>query len=183
MILRSYLIGAVIAGLLQTGALAKMIFDRNTLLRNGTEVQLETGFVDPRDMFRGHYVTLNLLISRIEKTSISGPAQDPSYNDPVWVALVPRADGFWQADALYTTLPENIDQPVIKGKLRYSNSKDYLISFPVDRYFAPKKRALELEQFRRDQALGVILALDGQGNASVKGITVEGKRIYDEPLF
>ena len=57
------------------------------------------------------------------------------------------------------------------------------ISFPFDRYFAPKKRAKELEKFRRDQKLGVVLSLNKEGVGLIKGITVEGKVIYNEPLY
>ncbi|MDP5347464.1 MAG: GDYXXLXY domain-containing protein, partial [Paracoccaceae bacterium] len=53
---RRWLVAAIIAvALVQTAALAKMVTDRAALLRDGTEVVLETGAIDPRDLFRGHY--------------------------------------------------------------------------------------------------------------------------------
>ena len=45
------------------------------------------------------------------------------------------------------------------------------------------RAAQELDRLRRDQKLGVILALDGKGGAVIKGLTVDGERVYDEPLW
>lgn len=177
---RVYLLVALAAALFQIGALAKMIVDRNRLMTSGTEVMLETGFIDPRDLFRGHYVTLELEISRLSRSDVSAPPQEPETGDPVWVSLAPGEDGFWRAVALHTQDPDAV---AIKGEWRFSSTSRYGIDFPIDRFFAPKLRAQELEQYRRDRALGVIVALDDTGLAALKGITVEGDAIYEEPLF
>ena len=59
----------------------------------------------------------------------------------------------------------------------------YRISFPFDRYFAPKERALEIENIRSDGKLGVILVVSTDGTGYIKGLSIDGKRIYDEPLY
>ena len=180
---RFLILGAVLAAALQTAALVKMITDRAAMLRTGAEVILETGFIDPRDIFRGHYVILRLEISQLAKASLPD-ADVPENAVPmdIWAELVPGDNGFWKVQNLHSALP-NTDNPILMGRLNYSYGDTYNITFPVDRYFAPRKRAEELEQYRRDDKLGVILALSKTGDAAVKGITVEGEPIYLEPLY
>ena len=43
--------------------------------------------------------------------------------------------------------------------------------------------AQELEKLRREQRLGIILAVTPDGEGAVKGITIDGEVIYDEPLL
>lgn len=182
------IIGAVIAALIQTGLLAKIIYDRGQHLQHGKEVLLQTGMVDPRDLFRGHYVRLNLSIGRILGKDVN-TIGELKYGKSVFVLLKKGDAEFWIPDAIYADLPEASDNPVLKGKLTYiRNSKDpekatYQISFPFDRYFAPKKRAKELEKIRNDRQLGIIVALNDKGEGLIKGISVEGKSIYNEPIY
>ncbi|MBV1863206.1 MAG: GDYXXLXY domain-containing protein [Rhodobacteraceae bacterium] len=184
---RIFLVGALIAALLQTGALAKIIYDRAELLQNGQEVVLETGFVDPRDLFRGHYVTLNLVVSRVEAKTLS-KIDDFSYYDTIYLELEQGEGLFAAAKAVTTSYPENASGPAIKGTARTTHSNDSPESwlsfrFPFDRYFAPKLRAKELEKLRGDRKLGIILMLDSKGNGAIKGITIDGEKVYEEPLF
>jgi len=178
---RHYILAALIAAVFQTGALAKMIVDRNRLLTNGVEVTLETGFIDPRDLFRGHYVILELEISRFPVGSVPEPAKQPDLFTPVWVALKPGDGLFWQVAGLYLEPPS--DGVALKGQYRHSSSGSHFVEFPVDRFFAPELRAKELETIRRDRKLGAILSIAPSGEAAIKGITVDGEPVYVEPLF
>jgi len=182
---RGFLIGAVGVAVLQSGAVGAMIFNRSRQLSNGREVILESGFIDPRDLFRGHYVRLNLVVGDLKESEVLTD-QKFKRRDPVYVELHKVEGLFWTARKLWHDIPSGSDKPFIKGSISRipgTNNKTYRISFPYDRYFAPKKRAKELEKFRRDQKLGVVLALGGDGSGYIKGITVEGKVIYDEPLY
>ena len=173
--------GIVATALLQTAALAKMVTDRAGLLRNGFEVVLETGAIDPRDLFRGHYAILNLEISRIPRDSVTlDPDLQPGV--PVYVTLTAGNDGYWRAAGLFVTPPEGA-LPIIRGIFEYGSGPDIIISFPFDRYFAPETRALELEALDRADRMGVILALDGAGYGAIKGLMIDGERLYEEPLF
>ena len=177
-----WLTGGIVAiALLQTAALGKMVTDRAALLRDGREVVLETGAIDPRDLFRGHYAILNLEITRIPRASVTvDPAVEPG--DPVYVSLAEGDDGYWRATALSGDLPGD-QAPVIRGVLQYESGPQLILSFPFDRYFAPETRALELEALDRADRLGVILALDGAGNGAIKGLMIDGARVYEEPLY
>jgi uncharacterized membrane-anchored protein len=173
--------GIVTIALLQTAALAKMVTDRAALLRNGIEVVLETGAIDPRDLFRGHYAILNLAISVIDVSGVSiDPALAPGM--PAYVTLRPGPDLYWQPEAVHATLPDG-GGPVLRGHLDYRDDRQLFLSFPFDRYFAPQDRALELERLDRAGRMGVILALDGQGQGPIKGLMIDEALIYEEPLF
>lgn len=177
-----WLIGGILAiALLQTAALAKMVTDRAALLRNGVEVVLETGAIDPRDLFRGHYTILNLEISRIPRDSVTlDPELQPGA--PVYVTLAEGADGYWRAAGLFAAPPDG-PAPFIRGTFDYEIDQELIVGFPFDRYFAPEARALELEALDRADRMGVILALNDNGYGAIKGLMIDSERVYEEPLF
>lgn len=179
---RMILPAIVMAAVVQSAFLGKMVTDRAALIRDGQEVILQTGFVDPRDLFRGHYVVLNLVISRIDAAELTLPEGLENDAD-IWAELQPGADGFWTIKRVHAALPEAPKGPLLRGTFWFSNGTRHNFRFPIDRYFAPKLRAQELETFRANDALGVILALSATGEAAIKGITVAGERIYEEPLY
>jgi len=188
MTIRTFIIGAIIAALLQTAALAKIVYDRVSLVNNGAEVVLKSEMVDPRDLFRGHYVTLNLSVGEVtgKTVEIFG---DLEQSKPVFVELKMGDEGFWVANRLYAEYPDEAAAPVIRGTLisdrqvTGTDSPRYVIRFPFDRFFAPLEKAKDLEKVRRDRNLGVVLAVGDGGEAAIKGISVEGELIYNEKLF
>lgn len=182
---RAFIVGALIAATLQTGILVKILYDRASLLSSGTEVVLQSRMVDPRDLFRGHYVWLQLTAGVIKNGDIE-IAGDIKPSDTVFVELVKSDNGFWIASRMHKKFPENLGAAVLKGKVSFGDTASdpiYRVRFPFDRYFAPKKRAKELEKIRNQGTLGVILALDGKGGGMVKGIQVDGVPIYNEPIL
>ncbi len=185
---RRFLLGVLLAALLQTGALGKILYDRATLLKTGQEVVLETGFIDPRDLFRGHYTALDFPISMVDPKSIPMPDRI-NYNDDLFLELDTETGPFATIKAISKTYPAAPQGPVLKAKAKSDYRNDGMgrgmvnIEFPFDRYFAPKMRAQELEKLERDRKLGIILALDNKGNGAIKGISIEGRKIYEEPLF
>lgn len=178
--------GILVTVLFQTASVGKMITDRAAILRNGTEVMLETGFVDPRDLFRGHYVSLNLVVSRLQGLPTSGFGPDDK-GKPIWLSLEKGESGFWEPVAVSGVAPEG--DVSLLGTFRHTSGSGQLsdrnifIDFPFDRYFAPEARALELENLRTNQRLGIVLAVMPNGTAAVKGIVIDGEPIYDEPLY
>ena len=186
--MRTFILGVIAAAILQTAALGKILYDRASFLTSGQEVVLQSGMVDPRDLFRGHYVQLRLTVGTINESTIEVTGE-PKYSEPVHVELKPGEDEFWVAKALYAEFPENADGPVITGKLvadgaiTGETTRNFVISFPFDRYFADKERALELEDIRNDSKLGVVLAVGDDGQGAIKGISIDGKLIYSVPVL
>lgn len=185
---RHFILGVLLAAALQSAALGKILYDRASLLKTGQEVVLETGFVDPRDLFRGHYTSLDFPISRVDPKTIPMP-DNINYNDDLFLELDTESGPFATIRAITKTYPKAAQGPVLKAKAKSDYSKSgempgrFHIEFPFDRYFAPKMRAQELEKLERDRKLGVILALDSKGKGAIKGISIDGRKIYEEPLF
>lgn len=61
-----------IAVLVQCTLLVLMVADRMQILREGTEVILQTQPVDPRDLLRGDYVVLRYDISQLPAGTLAG---------------------------------------------------------------------------------------------------------------
>jgi len=182
--------GALLAALLQSAALGKIIWDRHSLLENGREVVLQSAMVDPRDLFRGHYVTLNLSVGAMEEGTFTIDGELKTGED-IFVSLKPGEYGFWVADVLHAAMPENASAPVLRGRLvsdrpvtgTGNDAPRYVIRFPFDRYFADRKKAKDLEKVRNDRKLGVIISVGGNGEGAVKGISVDGDLVYVERVF
>jgi uncharacterized membrane-anchored protein len=182
---RFYITAAVIVALLQSGALASMIYDRAQRIATGREVVLESRMRDPRDLFRGHFVTLNLDVGELLKDQIPVDRAFAN-NETVFVELEEGDGPFWRARKLWHEIPATAEGVYLKGRMLTATrgaTWSYRISFPFDRYFAPKERALDLEKIRRDSKLGVILAVSDDGTGHINGLAIDGKRIYDEPLY
>lgn len=179
---RLLLPAVLLVALIQTALAGKMILDRAALLRTGTEVTLQTGFIDPRDLFRGHYAVLNLMISQVPAASIPAPV-DLVEGAAIWAELTPGEDGFWTVAALHADPARGTGGPLLQGELQGKWQDIYNLGFPIDRFFAPEDRALELESLRAEQRLGVIVALSPRGAAAIKGLTIDGQRLYEEPLY
>ena len=58
-----------LAALIQVALIAVMVYDRVRVLREGSEVTLQTRPVDPRDFLRGDYVVLNYEITTCRPAS------------------------------------------------------------------------------------------------------------------
>jgi len=56
-------------------------------LRTGTEMILRIEPVDPRDLFRGDYVTLNYEISTLDLEKVQAEDSYFEYNDRIYLAL------------------------------------------------------------------------------------------------
>jgi uncharacterized membrane-anchored protein len=180
-----FLLGLAVAFAAQAGIVGAMVYSRVSVLQTGQEVMLRSTFVDPRDIFRGHYVRLNLTVGGIDD-DLPG-MKHYAEGTPAYLTLREGRDGFWIAEAVRDSLPGGT-APVLRAVTilpRRSGTRETgrQAVLPFDRYFADYDRAQELETLRREQKLGVILALDGKGGAVIKGLTIDGERVYDEPLW
>ncbi len=190
------LVGIAIAVLFQSAILGQMVWAQIALLSSPIEVVLKTTPVDPRDIFRGDYVILNYEISAFDGKKVP-IADDLKSGDDAYVLLSTKGSTAKPVEVL-AAVPEDLsdDQAVIRGRINYILRDDMtltgedcddctsiLISYPIDSYFVPEGTGTELEQYRDERALGVVVALNEKGDAAIKGLMIEGQKIYDEPLF
>jgi uncharacterized membrane-anchored protein len=181
--------GLLAAFLLQAALLAWMIVDRARLIKNGKEVRLEVVPVDPRDLFRGDYVTLAYPISRLRTDEIDGD-DDFHFQEPIYVTLREGADG-WEATTIGHAPPA--DGVFLKGTVEdFHSGEDCKVSTPchevrvnynLERFFIPEGAGRELETLRNDQRISVDVAVADGGRAALKRLLVDGEVRYEEGLY
>lgn len=161
-------------------------------LRTGTEVLLKTLPVDPRDLFRGDYVTLNYEISTLDMEKI--PSEESYFysDEPVYLALELK-NGYGVPKKIYTTPPE--DGLYIKGKVKdilydwetdesgitteEETIKELRVDYGIESYFVPEGRGMEIEKAQRTEKTEVDakIIIDKYGNAVINSLLIDGKEI------
>lgn len=181
-----YRIGLVLAFILQIGLLGWLIADRAMLLRNGTEIRLAVVPIDPRDLFRGEYVTLRYDISRLYSTQLDGD-DDFERADAVYVAMAKDESG-WRPAAMTHVRPAN--GVALKGTVTDANTcvgaencHTYDVAYDIERFFVPEGVGRELEKVRNDHGLSVDIAVSEDGRAALKRLLVDGEVRYEEELY
>ena len=170
--------------IIQTLILGWMVNTRVQILRSPDVVTLQSEPVDPRDLFRGDYVTLNYSISSLSLTSINGD-MDWKNGDTIFVELTPMKNN-WRAIAAFHehTVPA-LGNKIIRGGITSLDTTRNIarIDYGIERYFVPEGAGHTLESERNKRALSVDVAIASDGEAAIKGIRVDNKPVYEEPLF
>jgi uncharacterized membrane-anchored protein len=184
------------AALVQVALLAVMIIDRAQVLRDGTEVTLQTRPVDPRDFLRGDYVVLGYDITQLPAGAL---ANQPSgeRNPLVYVKLAPNSEGVYGALSVHAS-PVAVTSPevLIRGRVMYgascssksgSNSGVFCdkltLRYNLESYFIPEGEGRKLEDLRNQRKLSVVAAVLPSGRAAIKRLLIDGKPVYEEPWF
>jgi hypothetical protein len=179
-------------GVLQVLAIGWMVFDRVQILRNGREVRLQTRAVDPRDFLRGDYVTLSYEIGTVEAGALKD-MPSPSRHPHVFVRVAPRADGTFEAkEVSLEPIPVSAPEALLRGRVSYgancgNESRQFCgtitLGYGIDRYFVPQGEGGAIEKARDQRKLIVVAAVAPDGRAAIKRLLIDGKPVYDEPLF
>lgn len=179
----SWLAVAFVA-LLQTVALAHMVYGRVTLLRDGREIVADVIPVDPRDLFRGDYVILGYAFGANQVVVPDGTRQ----GDRLFVTLKPSAPGQWDVVSASPTRAQPADPSfvVLKGIVNYVNmaANEPLkasINYGIESYFVPEGTGLELEKQVREKKISAVLAVDQSGEVAIKALVVDGQRLAEQP--
>lgn len=169
---------AVLA-LLQTAALAAMAGDRIWLLKTGREVVVPVEPVDPRSLFRGDYVRLGFSFTG----SIPEPVERSETPETIYVTLETAADGRVLYKRVSATHPGRSadNEFVLRAERRHFGWPR--VRFGFESYFVPEGKGLALEKLVATSKLSVVLAVDGRGRAAIKGLMIDGKKVYDEQVW
>ncbi len=184
-----YVLLAIVA-LAQAGVLAHMVVDRETLLANSRTIDLHVVPVDPRDLFRGDYVTLSYDISRVPRAFIDGSLRR---GDQVYVRLA-QQQGEWRpvsAGRIYTEAgPVSAQEIILKAQVVYVPSSEPLsgtsmmsVSYGIEKFFVPEGTGWEIEKEVRAKEVIAHVAVASDGTAALKSLTVAGKNYDLPPLF
>jgi len=184
---RRFWIAAVIVALMQTIILGYIIDGRAAILSHGAEVLLKTAPVDPRDLLRGDYVTLNYDISRVPASTLTGGLPAADGDNVLSVRLQPQADGYWGiAESSFSPLPEKAGTVVLKSLplayLPVAGQDQISVDYGIERYYLPEGSGKDVEAAENSR-LSVAVRVSGDGEAQIRSLLIDGKPVYDEPLY
>ena len=110
------------------------------------------------------------------------------FRSRIYVKLAPNADGFYGAvSAHLDPVPVSGKEMLISGRAtnwRWCTSCDMLnVKYGLEQFFVPEGEGRELEQARNQRRLVIVAAVTSSGRAAIKRLLLDGKAVYDEPLF
>jgi uncharacterized membrane-anchored protein len=180
---RNPIFAAAVSGVLLTAILCYLLVDRILLLRHGREVVLPVEPVDPRDFFKGDYARLRFEISVVDRGLFFADAK--SGDRRVFVTLKRDEDGEWKPTAVTPYTPRKLgrNEVVLRGRFRPRTTQTFFISYGLEHYYVPEGTGKKIEELARKSKLSAIVAVDRHGFSAIKGLVVDGKRVYDEPLL
>lgn len=185
---KGYLISAIIVAGLQTVILGTIIQSRASILSNGVEVLLKTAPVDPRDFLRGDYVVLNYDISTVPVQTVSGGIPAEPGERTLWVRLKKQPDGFWSvSESSFQALPPQPETVILRSKPFYSGGlaagDSIRVEYGIERYYVPEGQGKPIEEARNDGNVAIAVRISPEGRAQIRSLLVDGKPVYDEPLY
>ena len=149
----------VVAG--QLVFLISFISVKETALRSGAEVVLQTVPVDPRSLLQGDYAILDYEIADLPPF-----LRDQSVGETVHVELTEGPD-VWEAGRYSGGQPTD-SGVFIKGRVDRPGHLD----FGIGTFFIPEGTGRIIE---RAQDVKVVVKLDADGNAIIKEVLVDGR--------
>jgi uncharacterized membrane-anchored protein len=181
-----------VAAAVQVVLLLLMAADRAQILRDGTEVSLQTRTFDPRDLLRGDYVALAYDISQLPSGALRNQPAG-SHNPIVFVKLAPKRDGSYEAISVHAdAVAVTNSEVLIRGRVAYGTNcgadgrsfcDKLLIHYNLESYFVPEGEGKKLEQARNNRKLMVVAAVLPSGRAAIKRLLLDGEPVYEEPWF
>ncbi len=156
---------------------ASMIYEQESVLKNGKEFKFKTAPVDPSDPFRGKYIILNF---DSEQYQISDPLNWGPGND-VFVSLYDSA-GYAIIKGVSKTKPNHSD--FIKATVSYISEDVLYFNYPFDRFYLEEGKAPAAEklynEMQRDTLVDVFAVVSiRDGVAALKDVTIGGKSINE----
>ncbi len=158
----------------QIVVLVGMIGLHSLPLLRGKTVLLRVQPVDPRDMFRGDYVTLSYEFSRLPAHAIPdlpdehGNESARLQGRTVYMQLIPETDGVHYRGGAYSLTPPS-EGLFLRGTVSGWNT----IDFGIDRYFVQAGTGQKYEDAVRSRHLWAQVAVAPDGQAAVTGLKIE----------
>jgi uncharacterized membrane-anchored protein len=154
--------------------LLSMIAIRAVPLMTGQTVLVRVQPVDPRDLFRGDYVTLSYEFSRTPVEGVQGltPIEQGRWSKlagrTVYVPLVPDPDRVhWRGEK--PTVVRPAAGPFLRGQI----SSYGRMEFGIEAYYVKEGTGRRYEQAIRSRQLSAELAVTSSGQAALRGLRVE----------
>ena len=185
----SLLTAIAVVGLVQSLVIGWMVWDRVSLLSTGREIRAAVVPVDPRDIFRGDYVTLGYGFTTGADIALPDGARQ---GDTVYAVLASQGASEWSLSGVTDEVPAKLAEGnvVLKGivdSVRRGNASGPStvgrLRFGIERFYVPQGEGVAIEQQVRDKRIVAVLAVGSDGKAALKGLEADGKWIAQEPLL
>lgn len=154
-----------------------MIALKWSTLAYGTKILLKTQPIDPWDLFRGQYVTLNYEIANLNLANLQTDGQPFNSKETVYV-VVNQSGKYWTAKSISHKKPET-NQLFIKGEVNYFDeyNRTLMVNYGLDSYYIPENQGGAIETQARTTPLEVEVSLDRRGSSAISRIFLDGKEI------
>jgi uncharacterized membrane-anchored protein len=179
----------LIVATLQSLVLGWMVWDRVSLLANGREIKAAVVPIDPRDLFRGDYVTLGSGFSTGAEVALPDGARQ---GDTVYALLKNQSAAEWSLSSLSAAEPvvASDGEVVLKGIVEYVRPGPQpgpgtigRLRYGIERFYVPEGTGRDLEVQVREKRVVAVLAVGRDGKVALKGLEADGRRIVEEPLL
>jgi uncharacterized membrane-anchored protein len=151
---------------------------RESILISGRTAVLQTVPIDPRDLFKGEYVTLRYEISTLgvftnnPQVKLYRLIGDITEGDTVFVEL-PAGENFdKRLLAVQADEPTSDVDLFIKGRVTSSKSGIITVEYGIEQYFVPEGKGLEIEQA---DEVEVRIKINRSGTAAIQELIVDGE--------
>jgi uncharacterized membrane-anchored protein len=142
-------------------------------LATGDTFLLRVVPIDPRDIFRGDYVTLNYDISRPgwgnnQEANWANAERMPKQGQPIYALLEPEEDGKHWRYSRYQIEPPT-EGKFIRGAVQGFGSVEY----GIEQFFVQEGQGHDYEQAAREKKLSAEVVIDKNGAAQIKRLVIE----------
>ncbi len=158
--------------LLQVLLLVFIIGYREHWVATGERVLLQSAPVDPRDLFRGDYVTLSYDMTTIDLDRV-GIRDDVRRNDPIYAVLEKGEDGTYRMASATAAVPQG--KRFVRGRVTHVNGKATRFEVAL-RTEGADVRTFEPRWFSIREGERATFCLDGGGRVLTTFREKEGTR-------
>jgi uncharacterized membrane-anchored protein len=163
---------------LQTAWILGTTIQQENRLHGGKTVLLETRPVDPRDLLRGDYVTLNYKISSVSRNKFEPPLEKEKnieYGTKIYVALAKcQTNDFWEVTrANLKSFKPHRNEILVCGKHSYTwrnslETNSIHVDYGIEKYYVAEGTG------NPKGKLTVKAAVSSSGNMLIKEVYVDG---------
>lgn len=160
----------IIVVLLQLVFLLGMIYSKQAVINNGQTVLLKVVPVDPRDIFRGDYVTLSYEISSLDKAIFDQEiaSKDFQSKDSVYVTLVKQGKDYKAKKVTQKKPAEGIFiKGVITGRSWITEDEKIQMNYGLDAFYVPEGTGTKWEELARNESLYAEIKVDKNGDSLI----------------
>lgn len=145
----------------------------------GQEFTVAVQPVDPRDIFRGDYVTLSYDFSQFDPSLYTG-VDAPAVGSTIFTKLKENNEGVYTAQSFSDDKPEG--SIVLRGKVTDNWSGRTTVEYGIESFFVPEGQGKVIENIRNSERLKAVLAVDSWGRTVIKELLIDDESLDMQAL-